>query len=67
MAQFQQQWTGGGETAWLSALVETLQRLSDAQERARPCDPAVVMAARAHLARPACFHGFYGSHFSLRN
>jgi len=67
MAQFQQQWIGGSETIWLSALVATFERLSDPEERARPCDPAIAMAAKAHLARPACCPNLYGSHFSLRN
>jgi hypothetical protein len=68
MAQQTQQWrSGNGEMAWLSTLVETLETLSRPVVRAMPCDPALLAAARAHLARPATLRGFYGSNFSLRN
>ncbi|MBN9004201.1 MAG: transcriptional regulator [Rhizobiales bacterium] len=68
MAQSPQQWrSGSGEIAWLSMLVATLEKLSDPDERARPCDPDVLAAAKAHLALPARFQSFYGSRFSLRN
>ena len=48
-------------------LVKTLEKLSDPKERAVPCDGGDLIAAKAHLAHPSCFNGFYGSHFSLRN
>lgn len=68
MAQFPQQWRSGtGETVWLSMLVATFEKLSDPKERNVPCDPAILIAVKAHLARPDCRHGFYGSRFSLRN
>jgi hypothetical protein len=68
MAQQTQQWRSGNrEMAWLSTLVETLETLSRPEVRAMRCDPALLAAVQAHLARPATPHGFYGSNFSLRN
>jgi hypothetical protein len=68
MAQQTQQWrSGDGEMAWLSTLVETLETLSRPEVHAMPCDPELLAAVQAHLARPATPHGFYGSNFSLRN
>jgi hypothetical protein len=68
MVQSRHQWrSGDGETVWLSMLVKTLEKLSDPKERAVPCDGGDLIAAKAHLAHPSCFNGFYGSHFSLRN
>jgi hypothetical protein len=68
MIQQTQQWRSGtGETAWLSALVGTMDRVSDPELRATPCDRSLLAAVEAHLARPAMSHGLYGSNFSLRN
>ena len=53
--------------AWLSALVETMHRVSRPELRAVPCDAALLKAVRAHLAGPAFPHGFYASKFSFRN
>jgi hypothetical protein len=68
MAQQIQQWRSGtGETAWLSALVKTMETLSRPELRAVPCDRTLLAAVTAHLARPAVPYGLYGSNFSLRN
>jgi hypothetical protein len=68
MAQQIQQWRSGtGETAWLSALVETMDTLSRPERRAVPCDQTLLAAVTAHLARPGVSYGVYGSSFSLRN
>ena len=68
MIQQTQQWRSGtGEMAWLSALVETMEKVSRPELRATPCAPSLLVAVEAHLARPAMPHGFYGSDFSLRN
>jgi len=68
MAQQTQQWRSeDGETAWLSALVETMERVSHAELRATPCARSLLVAVEAHLARPPVPYGLYGSHFSLRN
>jgi hypothetical protein len=68
MIQQTQQWRSGtGETAWLSALVETMESVSRPEIRAAPCARSLLVAVEAHLARPAMPHGLYGSNFSLRN
>jgi hypothetical protein len=68
MIQQTQQWRPGtGETAWLSALVETMESVSRPELRATPCAHSLLVAVEAHLARPAMPHGLYGSNFSLRN
>ncbi|HEV7406866.1 MAG TPA: hypothetical protein VGO01_00125 [Bradyrhizobium sp.] len=68
MAQHTQQWRSGtGEMAWLSALVETMERVSRPELRAAPCARNLLVAVEAHLARPAMPYGLYGSNFSLRN
>jgi hypothetical protein len=68
MAQQTQQWrSGNGEMAWLSALIETMEQVSQPELRALPCDPALLAAVQAHMASPALPHGLYGSNFSLRN
>jgi hypothetical protein len=68
MIQQTQQWRSGtSETAWLSALVEAMDRGSRPELRAAPCDPDLLLAVEAHLARPEMPHGLYGSNFSLRN
>ena len=67
MIQQTLQWRSGtGEMAWLSALVETMEKVSRS-ELATPCAPELLTAVEAHLGRPAVPHGLYGSNFSLRN
>jgi hypothetical protein len=56
MAQFQCYYESG-ETAWLSMLVETLEKLSEPVERAVPCAARDLVAAKAHLAHSRNFHG----------
>ena len=53
--------------AWLSMLVDTMEKLSRPELRAMPCDPTLLVAVKTHLASPALPRGFYGSNFSLRN
>jgi len=67
MMQQTRQWrSGNGERAWLSALVETMHKVSRPELRAIPCDAALLKAVRGHLARPSA-PGLYGSEFSFRN
>jgi hypothetical protein len=62
------QWrSGNGEMAWLSALVETMDKVSSQELRATRCATSVLTAVEAHLRGPAMSHGLYGSDFSLRN
>ncbi|WP_439925795.1 hypothetical protein [Nitrobacter sp. JJSN] len=55
MAQFRQCYCESSETAWLSMLVETLEKLSVPEARAVPCDAGDLVAAKAHLAHSASF------------
>lgn len=48
-------------------LIDTMEEVSRPQMRSAPCDPAILMALRAQLVRPATSWACYGSHFSLRN
>jgi hypothetical protein len=59
--------TAKSQTAWLSRLVEAMEKFSRPEWRARPLDPMELRAMRARLSRPAILHHAYGSHFSLRN
>jgi hypothetical protein len=65
MGQQLQPWrSGDGEKLWLSMLIDTMEEIS---RRAVPCDPSVVAAVRAQLARPASPCPYCGSYFCLRN
>jgi hypothetical protein len=54
MAQLQQEWhSRAGSDGWLVSLILSFDRVSRSDVRAVPCDPAVLMAVRDQLARPA--------------
>jgi len=59
--------TGGGQRAWLSMLIDTMEQVSRPEVRATPCDINVLAAFRAQLARPATALVPYVSSYSLRN
>jgi hypothetical protein len=59
--------TSNGQTAWLSRLIDAMEKFSRPEWRARPVDPLELVAMRARLAQPAILHPAYGSRFSLRN
>jgi hypothetical protein len=59
--------SGHGERAWLSMLIDTMEKVSRPEFRSLPCDPSVLVALRAQLARPASCYAHYASNFSLRN
>jgi hypothetical protein len=68
MGQRFQNWRSeAGETSWLSMLVRTMEETARPGFCPRACDPSVLAALRAQLARPtsACTHGV--SDFSRRN
>ena len=48
-------------------LVDTMEEVSRPESRAVPCDPFVLAAVRAQLARPASAFAHCGSAFSLQN
>jgi len=63
-----QSWrTGKGQTAWLSRLIEAMEKFSRPEWRARPLDRLELAAVRARLAQPAMAYPAYASRFSLRN
>jgi len=54
MGQRLQTWRSlGGERLWLSMLLDTMKELSRPEIRKVPCDPQLLIALRARLARPA--------------
>jgi hypothetical protein len=59
--------TGAEQTLWLSALIDAMEEVSRPELRAVPCDPFVLAALHAQLARPASGFGHYASAYSLRN
>jgi hypothetical protein len=62
MGQQLQTWrSGGGDREWLSMLIDAMEEVSRPELRAMPCDPLVVAAVHAHLARPASACAYYGS------
>jgi hypothetical protein len=68
MGQQLQIWrSDGGDRRWLSMLIDAMEEVSRPESRAYPCDPFVLAAVRAQLARPASSLAYCGSVFSLRN
>jgi hypothetical protein len=68
MGQQLRTWRSGTEqTLWLSALIDAMEEVSSPELRAVPCDPFVLAALRAQLARPASACGYSASAYSLRN
>jgi hypothetical protein len=68
MGQQIQSWRSeGGQRLWLSMLVDTMEEISRPEFRKVPCDPSVLIAVEAHLARPASVYAHGSSRFSLRN
>jgi hypothetical protein len=70
MGQQLQSWRwGDGETLWLSLLIDAMEEVSRPEIRARPCDPSILVALNAKLARPVSPSPYlYGvSRFCLRN
>lgn len=49
--QYRQRSTGG-EKAWLSMLIDTMEQVSRSELRSQACDRSVVAAMRAQLSRP---------------
>jgi hypothetical protein len=68
MGQQLQPWRSeNGQTRWLSMLIDAMEKVSRPEFRALPCDPWVLAAVRAQLARPVSPYALGGSPFSLRN
>jgi hypothetical protein len=68
MGQQLQPWRSeNSEKLWLSILIDTMEAVARSELRVVPCDPSVLAAVRAQLARPASPYPYCGSQFSLRN
>ena len=68
MGQQLQSWRSGeGEKLWLSMLIDAMEEVSRPEFRSLPCEPSVLVALGAQLARPASPHVHCVSQFSLRN
>jgi hypothetical protein len=68
MGQQLQGWrTASSQRLWLSTLIDAMEEISHAEQCAVPCDPEVLAALRAQLARPASARMPYVSAYSLRN
>jgi hypothetical protein len=59
--------SGEGPELWLSMLVAAMEEVSRPEIRKIPCDPKVLIALRAQLARPASPYPYGVSNYSLRN
>jgi hypothetical protein len=58
---------GDGSRLWLSMLVQAMEEASRPEIRKIPCDPKVLLAVRAQLARPVSAYPYGVSAYSLRN
>ena len=68
MGQQLQIWRSeSGDRLWLSLLIDAMEEASRPESRVVPCDPFVLAALRAQLARPAPNFTHCDSAFSLRN
>ena len=59
--------SASSQRLWLSRLIDTMEQISCPERRSVPCDPQLLAAMRAQLARPALARGAYASPYSLRN
>jgi hypothetical protein len=59
--------SGDGQRLWLSMLVNAMEEASRPEIRKIPCDPKILRALRAQLARPASPYPYGASTYSLRN
>jgi hypothetical protein len=59
--------SGDGQTRWLSALVDAMERVSRSEFRSLPCDSSVLIALGAQLSRPASPLPYGGSTRRLLN
>jgi hypothetical protein len=65
--QFQPWRSGNGQNSWLSKLVDAMEKFSRPEYRAAACDPLLLAAVAAQLARPASPYAHSASRFGLRN
>jgi hypothetical protein len=55
--------SGHGQQLWLSMLVLAMEEVSRPEIRKIPCDPGVLVALRAQLARPTSPYPYAASSF----
>jgi hypothetical protein len=55
------------EKLWLSMLIDAMEEVSRPEIRGRPCEPSILTALSAQLARPASPYPYGASAFSPRN
>jgi hypothetical protein len=68
MGQQIQSWRSeGSRRLWLTMLVDTMEQVCRPSVRNSPCNPSVLTALKAQLARPAAPYCRSASSFSLRN
>jgi hypothetical protein len=68
MGQQLQSWrSAGGETLWLSMLIDAMEQVSRSELPSQPCERSVVADVVAQLSRPAALYAHQGSRFSLRH
>jgi hypothetical protein len=69
MATRVQPWRSGaarkGELQWLSRLIATMEQIARPEVRTLPCDPRLLAAVRAQLAKPVRALARGSSSFSL--
>ena len=58
---------GNRQNAWLSMLIDTMEKAASAEWRAMPCDRSVLAAVQLQLAQPGWSGLPYASGFSFRN
>jgi hypothetical protein len=59
--------SGDGQRLWLAMLVDAMEEAARPELRSMPCDPEILAAVSAQLARPASPYTQGASHYSLRN
>ena len=59
--------SASGQRLWLSRLIDTMDQISPPERRTVPCDPQLLAAVHAQLARPALARTAHASPYSLRN
>jgi hypothetical protein len=49
--QMDWQMRNGSEPSWLTGLVDRLEMVSQSEQRATPCEPAMIAACQRYLSR----------------
>ena len=49
--------TGSTEPSWLAGLIDRIEMVSQSEQRAARCEPAMIAACQRYLARPSAVVG----------